>query len=251
MAPAEQAVLDVRGACLAFSGVVALEDVTLQVSPAEIVGLIGPNGAGKTTLVNVISGYQRLDAGSVHLFGRDIAGVAPHALARRGLARTFQAVRPFTGLSVAENVELGALGRGGSRRKAQAVAAAALDRVGLAGAAQRPASALPYGDERRLAVARALAVEPKLLLLDEPAAGLNEAETAELLVLIRELVAEQRFAVLVIEHDMALIRGLCHRVHVLARGSTIFEGQPDALSGDPQVQEAYLGEMEMLDHAAG
>ena len=242
--------LEVREVSLAFSGIVALADVSLSVGPGEILGLIGPNGAGKTTLVNVISGYQPVDAGQVRMFGEDIIGIAPHVVAQRGMARTFQAVRPFVGLTVAENVELGALGSGGSRRRARAAAAAVLERVGLTESADQMASALPYGDERRLALARAVAMNPQLLLLDEPAAGLDESETEELLMLIRDLVVERRMAVLVIEHDMALIRGLCHRVHVLARGQTIFEGVPDQLSSDPRVQEAYLGETELLEHAA-
>lgn len=242
--------LEVREVSLAFSGVVALSDVSLSLRPAEILGLIGPNGAGKTTLVNVVSGYQPVDAGGVRVFGKDIIGMAPHGVARLGMARTFQGVRPFVGLSVAENVELGALGGGGSRRRAREIASAVLERVGLADSAEQMASALPYGHERRLALARALAMDPQLLLLDEPAAGLDEGETEEMLSLIRDLVAERRMAVLVIEHDMAMIRGLCHRVHVLARGETIFEGLPDQLSSDARVQEAYLGETEMLEHAA-
>jgi branched-chain amino acid transport system ATP-binding protein len=243
--------LAVERARVAFSGVTALDDVDLTVRAGEIVGLIGPNGAGKTTLVNVLSGYQRQVAGRLLLEGQDVTGKAPHVLARRGLARTFQGVRPFVGLSVAENVEVGALGQGVSRRSAQETTWRVLEQVGLADRAQRPAGGLPYGDQRRLALARALATEPTFLLLDEPAAGLDEEETAAMAALIRTFATEQELGLLVIEHDMTLIRNLCDRVQVLAQGATIFEGPPSALSADKRVQEAYLGETEMVEHAAG
>jgi branched-chain amino acid transport system ATP-binding protein len=243
--------LEVQGARVMFSGVTALEDVDIAVAPGEIVGLIGPNGAGKTTLVNVLSGYQELAAGRLLLQGHDVTGRPPHVLARRGLTRTFQGVRPFVGLTVAENLEVGALGQGVSRRRAQETIRRVLHEVGLAEHAERAAGALPYGDERRLALGRALATEPTFLLLDEPAAGLDEQETAAMAGLIRSVAAQQQLGVLVIEHDMTLIRDLCDRVHVLAQGRTIFEGQPAALSSDRRVQEAYLGETEMIQHAAG
>ncbi len=250
MSESHDIALAVTDASLSFSGVVALSTVSLTVKPREILGLIGPNGAGKTTMINVVSGYQPLDSGEVRLFGEEISRLSPHLIARKGVARTFQGVRPFSGLTVAENIEIGALGGGGSRRSARRTAEELLTRVGLDPYAELPANALPYGDERRLALARAMALRPRMLLLDEPAAGLNDHETEDLLELIRELVAEGQMGVVVVEHDMALIRGLCHRVQVLARGETIFDGDPAQLSRDPAVQDAYLGETEMLEHVA-
>lgn len=209
--------------------------------PGEIKGLIGPNGAGKTTLVNAISGFQSMLAGKVLLAGRDVTGWSPDHLAREGLARTFQNVRLFGGLTVFENVEVGALEAARDRGEARANALGLLDRLGLQAHPKTLASALPYGLERRLAIARALATRPRFILLDEPAAGLNEIEGDELVAMIRDVRAEYGCGVLVIDHDMRLILGLCERIQVLDHGRTIFEGSPAEVTSDARVIEAYLG----------
>jgi len=225
-----------------FEGVQALRDVTLELSRGEVVGLIGPNGAGKSTLVNVLSGFDRPDAGAVELAGQDVTRWSPHRRGRSGLARTFQHAHAFRSLSVRENVEVAALGVGAGPRLASQRASALLERLGLARYAHAPASALSHGDERRLGVARALATEPRFVLLDEPAAGLPEAEVPAFAALVQTVRDEHGAGVLLIDHNMALIMEVCDRIHVLDQGRTLAEGAPAEIRGNIDVAAAYLGE---------
>ena len=224
-----------------FAGLRAVDDVDVSLGSTEILGLIGPNGAGKTTLMNVISGSQEASHGAVYFDGTDVSNWVPHRRARAGLARTFQGVRLFDDLSVAENVEVGAVGFGLSRKAAQERSWALLEQMDLVSLAFTRAGDLPHGDARRLGLARAAAMRPRCLLLDEPAAGLNEEETDELGRAIRSLRAEWSVGVLVIEHDMRLIMDLCERIQVLNFGVTICIGTADQIRNDPAVIEAYLG----------
>jgi branched-chain amino acid transport system ATP-binding protein len=225
-----------------FEGVQALSEVTLEVHRHEVVGLIGPNGAGKSTLVNVLSGFDRPDAGAVELEGREITGWSSHRRARAGLARTFQHSRSFGGLSVRENVEVAALGVGAGSREARRRADRLLDLLALAPLAETTAAALSHGDERRLGVARVLATEPSFVLMDEPAAGLPEAEVPEFAEVVRSLRDEHEAGVLLIDHNMALVMGVCDRVQVLDQGRTLAEGAPAEIRGNLDVAAAYLGE---------
>jgi branched-chain amino acid transport system ATP-binding protein len=225
-----------------FDGVQALGGVTLEVRRGEVVGLIGPNGAGKSTLVNVLSGFDRPDEGTVELAGRDVTGWSPHRRGRHGLARTFQHSHGFRALPVRENIEVAALGVGAAPRVASQRADALLERLGLARYAGAPASALAHGDERRLGVARALATEPQFVLMDEPAAGLPEAEVPGFAALVRSVCSDHGAGVLLIDHNMALIMEVCDRIHVLDQGRTLAEGAPAEIRGNLDVAAAYLGE---------
>jgi branched-chain amino acid transport system ATP-binding protein len=220
----------------------ALHGVSLELRRGEVVGLIGPNGAGKSTLVNVLSGFDRPSSGSVELDGRDVTRWPAHRRGRAGLARTFQHSHAFRGLSVRENVEVSALGVGASPAEASRRAAQLLGLLGLDGYADAPAAALAHGDERRLGVARALATEPSFVLLDEPAAGLPEAEVPELATAVRSLRDEHGAGVLLIDHNVGLIMDVCDRVHVLDQGVTLAEGSPDEIRANLDVAAAYLGE---------
>ena len=224
-----------------FGGLTAIDGVSIALRGGEILGLIGPNGAGKTTLVNVLSGFQRPHLGAVRLGDRDMTGRVANDFARSGVVRTFQAVRLFRRLSVAENVEVGLVGRGVGRAKARREALAMLAEFGLAGRAHLPATALSYGEERRAGLARALALGPRYLLLDEPAAGLAAAEADDLKRAILALRDRHGCGILVIEHNMALVMSLCDRIHVLSSGRTIASGPPSAIKADPAVRTAYLG----------
>jgi branched-chain amino acid transport system ATP-binding protein len=238
-----------------FGGVQALSEVSFTVPAGEITGLIGPNGAGKTTCFNLINGLLPPSAGGILLSGRDLGNLSPYARARLGMARTFQNIQLFGGMTVLENVltgrhlrqEVGVLSallplprvrraRSENRKKALEV----LELVGLAHRADFPAEALAYGDQRRLEIARALAQEPILLLLDEPAAGLNPRETEDLMALLARL-RDLGITLLVIEHDMTLVMGLCDRVVVLDYGEVIAAGPPAEIRRDSRVIEAYLG----------
>ena len=230
-----------------FEGIHALRDVTLELHRGEIVGLIGPNGAGKSTLVNVISGFDRPTAGRVELAGRDVTRWTPHRRGRHGLARTFQHSHAFRSLSVRENVVVSALGVGAGARKARRRADDLLERLGLASQADRSASSLPQGDERRLGLARALATDPRFVLLDEPAAGLSENELDDFGSVIRSVRDEHGAGVLLIDHNMALIMAICSRVHVLDQGRMLAEGTPQEIRANLDVASAYLGESALVD----
>jgi branched-chain amino acid transport system ATP-binding protein len=225
-----------------FTGVRALDGVTLELRRHEVVGLIGPNGAGKSTLVNVLSGFDRPDEGDVELDGRDVTGWSSHRRARAGLARTFQHSRSFRSLSVRENVEIAALGVGARTAEARRRAVELLGLLGLEAAAETPAGALAHGDERRLGVARALATEPQFVLLDEPAAGLPEAEVPEFAAVVRSVRDEHEAGVLLIDHNMALVMDVCDRIHVLDQGRTLADGTPAEIRDNLDVAAAYLGE---------
>jgi branched-chain amino acid transport system ATP-binding protein len=224
-----------------FAGVRALDRVSLRLEPGEILGLIGPNGSGKTTLVNVLTGQLTPVTGQVVCNGDDITGLPPRKVAGRGIARSFQIVRLFRNLTVGENVEAGAIAHGLGRPAARKVAEALLGEFGLTAQADEFAGRLSYGDERRVEIARALAAAPTFLLLDEPAAGMNEVETQHLLELLADLPKAQGLGLLIIDHDMPLIMRLCHRLHVLASGRTIAEGDVASVRRSPEVIAAYLG----------
>jgi branched-chain amino acid transport system ATP-binding protein len=232
--------LAVDGVSLRFGGLLAVDRASLTVPEGAIVGLIGPNGAGKTTLFGVISGFLAPGAGRVAFEGADVTREAPHLRARRGIARTFQIVQPFAGLTVRENIAVGAYLRHARRAEAEARAEAVARRVGLGTLLDRPAAALTVAGRKRLELARALATEPRLLLLDEVLAGLNPAEIAEMIPVIRA-IRDGGVAILMIEHVMQAVMSLCDRVHVLAHGRMIAEGEPRAVCADPRVIEAYLG----------
>jgi branched-chain amino acid transport system permease protein len=233
--------LRAEGVSLGFSGLQVLRGVELELSPGDALGLIGPNGAGKTTLVNVLSGFQAPDSGSVFLDGADVTGWSPPRLARAGLGRTFQAALPFPGLTAMESVAVGAMGVGVGRRRAVEVAADVLERLGLGEQAQSPAGLQPPGNQRLLGIARALATGPRYLLLDEPAAGLIDEERQELVAILREAIRDFGCAILLIEHDMNVVMELCSRVQVLDDGETVAIGSPEEVQADPAVVEAYLG----------
>ena len=226
----------------AFEGIHALREVSVNLHRHEVVGLIGPNGAGKTTLVNLITGFDFPNSGSVELGSSDITSWTPHRRGRAGLARTFQHSHSFRNLSVRENVETAALGSGARVRAARRRAAELLELLGLAEQANSPAGALAHGDERKLGVARALATEPRFVLMDEPAAGLPEAEVPDFEAVVRSVRDEHEAGVLLIDHNMALIMGVCDRIHVLDQGRTLAEGTPDEIRANLDVAAAYLGE---------
>jgi branched-chain amino acid transport system ATP-binding protein len=235
--------LEVDGVVVQFGGVTAVDDATFAMEPGTVTGLIGPNGAGKTTCFNVITGLQRPTRGRVRFRGKDVTGAPVHRRARMGMARTFQRLEAFGSLTVRDNVRA-ALDihhglRGWARRTGPEVDAL-LDRVGIAGYAQERADAIPTGAARLLELARALACEPTLLLLDEPSSGLDESETDDFGDLLRELAAEGR-GVLMVEHDMDLVMGVCDQIHVLDFGSVIASGTPAQVRADTRVQRAYLG----------
>jgi branched-chain amino acid transport system ATP-binding protein len=247
--------LTVEHLSISFGGVRAVDDVSLAIAPGIVFSIIGPNGAGKTTLFNLISGLYLPEQGSVRLDGEDVTSLVPEALARHGLSRTFQNLQIFFRMTALENVMVGrhrhektgifaellhlpAVGR--QNKLTRDAAIAALDKVGLAAVAERPAGSLSYGGLKRLEMARALASEPKLLLLDEPAAGCNPVETSEIEAIIRRLTGDGMTVVLV-EHDMRLVMNVSDHIHVLANGRTLAEGTAAEVRANPAVIEAYLG----------
>jgi branched-chain amino acid transport system ATP-binding protein len=244
-APSGQATasdLTVSDVVVNFQGLRAISGVSLHLRRGEVLGLIGPNGAGKTTLVNVLTGFQAVDSGTVRLAGEDIARWKPHERSRRGLVRTFQSVLPFGGLTALENVEAGAMATGVPRKAARESAYQVLASLGLADKAQRRVDTLPFGEERRVGIGRAIAMKPRFLLMDEPAAGLNDTECDELKGVIDGIRTTGECGVLLIEHRMSLVFRLCDRIQVLQQGATIAIGTPDEIRADGKVRQAYLGD---------
>ncbi|MFO1036272.1 MAG: ABC transporter ATP-binding protein [Geminicoccaceae bacterium] len=237
-----QRTLEAREISVNFQGLRAVSSVDLDLRPGEILGLIGPNGAGKTTLVNVLTGFQRPTSGRVVLQGEDVTRMDAAARAKRGLVRTFQNVLLFGGLSVVENVEAGAIAMGVDRGTARSRAMQVLDGLGLSARAQERSSSLPFGEERRVGIGRAIAMRPHFLLMDEPAAGLNDAECEDLRSVIADVRDEVGCGILLIEHRVSLVFSLCDRIQVLEQGRTLAVGLPEAVRADPEVRRAYLGE---------
>jgi branched-chain amino acid transport system ATP-binding protein len=233
--------LDAQEVSVRFGGLVAVDRVSIRLKRGEILGLIGPNGAGKTTLVNVLSGFQRPNTGAIAIDDRDCTSLPRHGFPRAGVVRTFQAVRLFRGLTVSENVETGYVAQGLGRAEARRRALNILGDLHLADKVHRLAAGLSYGEERRVGLARALAVNPSFLLLDEPAAGLAAAEAEELRNLILDIRSKYDCGVLVIEHNMGLVMNLCERIHVLDSGKTIAAGTPAEIRSHAGVRRAYLG----------
>jgi branched-chain amino acid transport system ATP-binding protein len=251
-------ILEVKGMSIKFGGLVAVNDLSMNVPEGSITGLIGPNGAGKTTAFNVITGFYKPTSGSVAFMGTPLTGLPPHKVCEAGLARTFQNIRLFHNESVLENVMIGAFVRQkgtwwqnmvpfvfpAAAREAKEIRTSALEllgRLGLASQADSISSSLPYGAQRRLEIARALATKPKFLLLDEPAAGMNPQESEELLGFIHRLRDDFGLTILLIEHDMKVVMGVCEHIWVLDRGALIAEGSPAEIRENHKVIEAYLG----------
>jgi branched-chain amino acid transport system permease protein len=241
--------LEARDISVRFGGLPAISNVSFAMRRDEVFGLIGPNGAGKTTMVNVLTGFQKPTAGTVILDGVDVTGREPHVLGRMGLARTFQAVRLFRDMTVMENLEVAAVGAGLDRRAARERAEDILAWMRFEEKAFARAETLPYGDERRAGIGRALATSPRFAFLDEPAAGMSDAECDDLMALISQIPARFGCGVLLIEHNMRVIMGVCHRIHVIDSGRTIVEDSPDKIQNNPDVIRAYLGSKSVKTNA--
>ena len=250
-------ILDARNVTIRFGGLTAVANFDLSIGPRELVGLIGPNGAGKTTIFNMLTGVYKPTEGEIHVAGRSTREMKPYEITALGAARTFQNIRLFKELTVLENVKIGGhihykySGTAAvlhtnrfheAERVAEDDALRLLEIFGLRSRAHHYAKNLPYGDQRRLEIARALAARPKILLLDEPAAGLNTGETMELMEKIHEIRDRFHLAILLIEHNMELVMGICERIIVLSFGKTIAHGTPEQIRNNPTVIEAYLGE---------
>jgi len=235
------ALLTVDHVRVEFGGIVALADLSFTIDEGQICALIGPNGAGKTTLFNCVSRLYQPKEGVIEFDRHNLLALPAHRIARAGIARTFQNLALFPALSVVENVTVGAHSRGGSSRARRADALELLQRLGLADLADHPAAGLPYGTLKRVEIARALAARPKLLLLDEPAAGLTHSEVDELGDLVRTIRDDFELTVLLVEHPMAMVMAISDKVVVLDFGSQIAEGRPEEIRDDPRVIEAYLG----------
>jgi len=237
----EKYTLTATDICVDFSGLRALDNVSLSISSGEIVGLIGPNGSGKTTFVNALTGQVDISGGQVICNDKNITGLSPHKIAHHGIARSFQIVRLFHELTVSENLETAAIAQGTSRRTAKERADELMVKLDLQPYSDQLGHTLNYGDKRRVEIGRALASKPHFLLLDEPAAGMNEAESDTLLEILNQLPHEYHLGILIIDHDMSLIMRLCSKLHVIDSGKTIGEGDVETVRKLPKVIEAYLG----------
>ncbi len=242
MAKSPKKKLEARNVHVAFGGIRALTGVTLALNAGDILGLIGPNGAGKTTMVNVLSGFQKPKPGTVELDGQDVSDLSPRRIAQAGISRSFQSARLFRKLTVLQNLTVAGLGIGLSRRAATSQAREILDWIGYNHGHDRQCDSLPYSDERRISIARALALQPSFTLLDEPASGMNERECELLMETITDIPKQFSCGVMLIEHNMQVIMGVCHRIHVLDGGRSLAEGTPEQVKQDRKVLRAYLGD---------